>query len=255
MPDRKVNALPGLIVDLFEKAHVSIWACDANGHIVLWNPGAAALYKMTAEQVMGQPYWDLFVDDHEKYAAIEDNAKVIDHGKTFVNQLAFDRSDDGAQRQMLTNCFRIEDPETGEAFLAEVGVEISDLELRENEHRTLREVGVERRAMEQNGLRVRIDALNARIVEDIQEGREEFRTLRTQWRAFISREGASEAEREFGQARLHGLKEAWQEAQLFLKQVQRDNAACTSVDRVAELEELLDREDVLERIDAWGAGG
>lgn len=255
MPARKINDAPELIVDLFEKAHVSIWACDRNGHIVLWSPGAAALYKKTAEEVMGQPYWELFVDDHEKYAAIEDNGKVILQGKAFVNQLAFDKADDGEQRQMLTNCFRIRDPETGEAFLAEIGVEISDLELREHEHRSLREVGVERRAMEQNGLRVRIDALNLRLTEDIQECRQEFRTLRKEWRAFVNRDGASEAEREFGQARLDGLNETWGEIQAVLKKAQRDAASCNTIEKVVELEEFLDRESAVEKFDAWGAGG
>lgn len=248
---RAINTNIALIVDLFQKAHVSIWACDADGSIILWSPGAAALYQLSEQQVRGKPYWELFVDVHERYAAIEDNVKVIDHGKPFLNQLAFDRSEDGKQRHMLTNCFRITDPETGENFLAEIGVEISDLALKQNEHRTLREVGVERVAMEQHGFKVRIADVNDRIREDLQEGRDEFRIQRMEWRKFIRRAGATDADRDFGQERLSGLEDAWNEAQHFLRELQRGVASCTCIEDLETLEAKLDSVDVLSHLDNW----
>ena len=43
--------------------------------------------------------------------------------------------------RLLTNCFRVIDPRFNEWVQAEIGVDISDLELHEEHHRTIRDVG------------------------------------------------------------------------------------------------------------------
>ena len=48
---------------------------------------------------------------------------------------------------MLTNCFRIFDEDNNQFLQAEVGLEISDLDQRVGEHRTLREYGIAQRAV------------------------------------------------------------------------------------------------------------
>jgi PAS domain S-box-containing protein len=133
-----------LKAQLFDLAHVSMWACDRDLRVVLWNRGASEIYGLTGEEILGERFVDHFVDEAEASAAIEDCRKTIDVGKQFRNFLAYDRTPAGDQRYMLTNCFRIVDPLTGVRYQAEIAVEIGDLGQREREHRTLRELSVER---------------------------------------------------------------------------------------------------------------
>lgn len=128
--------------EFFKHAPVSMWACDRDFNIVLWNPGAEVIYGFTRHEAIGQNYLDLFVDQPEREQSCRDCRQVIDNGWTQHNCLAYDSDGKGGTRRMLTNVFRITDPVTGQALQAEIGVEISDLGLREVEHRNLREVGI-----------------------------------------------------------------------------------------------------------------
>jgi ABC-type lipoprotein export system ATPase subunit len=74
----------------------------------------------------------------------EDCIRIIDKDVVFRNFLAYDQSAKGTRQTMLTNCFRVWDDERQEYLQVEVALEISDLQLRIDEHRTLREVGVAR---------------------------------------------------------------------------------------------------------------
>ncbi|MEE6305707.1 PAS domain-containing protein [Plantactinospora veratri] len=134
-----------LVLELFNESHVAIWACDRDFQVVLWNRGAEEIYGFTSEEIIGRNYLDMFVDEAERDASLEDCRRIIDTGRRYKNLLAYDADAGGRVRYMLTNCFRITDRETGKRFQAEIGVEISDLELRKDEHRTLRELGIARR--------------------------------------------------------------------------------------------------------------
>lgn len=134
-----------LIANLFDNAHVSIWACDRDLRVRLWNKGAEEIYGRTEEEMIGCSYVDLIVDAAERDESIADCHRIIDFGQRYRNFLAYDHHTSGAQVYMLTNCFRIVDPVTGERLQAEIGVEISDLEIQRDRHRTLRELGIARR--------------------------------------------------------------------------------------------------------------
>lgn len=152
-----------LIEQFFNEAHVSMWACDRDFRVVLWNRGAEEIYGYTAEEILGQVYHERFIDDAEVDASIEDCAKIIDRGRRYRNLLAYDQTEDGEARYMLTNCFRISDPVTGDRYQAEIGIDIGDLELRKNEHRALRELGIERRTALRLAAQQGRDALLYRI--------------------------------------------------------------------------------------------
>jgi PAS domain S-box-containing protein len=139
-----------LAAELCMQAHVSMWACDEESRIVLWNRGAEEIYGYPAEDVIGKRFFELFVDEAERETSQADTVRTITTGVRQRNLLAYDHDPSDRVRYMLTNCFRITDPETGTRYLAEVGIEISDLELRKDAHRTLRELGIARREANRN---------------------------------------------------------------------------------------------------------
>lgn len=133
-----------LNLEILRRLPFTIWACDRNFRIVLWNPVCEQVYGVGANEAIGAEYADLFVDPVEQQQSREDCIKTIERDVVFKNFLAYDHDADHKLRSMLTNCFRIWDGRRNEYLQAEVGLEISDLQLRTTEHRTLREVGVAR---------------------------------------------------------------------------------------------------------------
>jgi PAS domain S-box-containing protein len=129
---------------IIERCPFTVWACDRNFRIVLWNSVCEQVYGFNAKEALGADYADLFVDPVEEEQSREDCIRIIDKDVVFRNFLAYDHSANGRRQTMLTNCFRIWDDERQEYLQAEVALEISDLQLRIDEHRTLREVGVAR---------------------------------------------------------------------------------------------------------------
>lgn len=134
--------LADLALEFFDGAPVSMWACDKDYKIVLWNSGAEAIYGVKKIDAIGRNYLTLFVDAAERAQSKVDCDRVINEGWTQYNCLAYDSGPTGRRRHMLTNVFRICHPLTGDHLQAEIGVEISDLGLKNDEHRQLREVGV-----------------------------------------------------------------------------------------------------------------
>lgn len=152
-PDNELQAR--LILSLFDEAHVSIWACDEDYKIVLWNQGAAETYGRSADSVLGRRYDELFIDPAEREQSLADCRTIIRDGTRFRNFLALDHDARNNERQMLTNCFRITDPETGAHYQAEIGVNIADLEVAQRELRTLRELGLRQMIEREQTLKIR----------------------------------------------------------------------------------------------------
>ncbi len=152
-----------LAVALVKKAHVSIWAADRDQRIVLWNSGAEKIYGHSERDALGKNYLELIVDEVERDQSGADCRRIIDTDYRQDNCLAYDHDTSGKRTHMLTNCFRITDPTTGEHYQAEIGIEISDLGLKDQEHRELREVGRERLAVQKKALELRRQALIAGI--------------------------------------------------------------------------------------------
>jgi len=148
----------------FEDSHISFWVCDKDLNIIMWNLGAEKIYEYKKEEVLGKYYIDLFIDEPERDDARKDDLATINQGFIQRNRIAYDKTKYGRTIYMLTNCFPIINKETGEVFKAELGVEISDLDLRKNEHVDLRAIGEERiaRKIEQK------ERLTSTVVQDIQ---------------------------------------------------------------------------------------
>ena len=127
---------------VIDRSPFSMWACDQNFKIVLWTKGCEHIYGRRESEALSKNYLNLFIDEPERQQSQEDCLKVINQDHVFKNFLAYDISRDGSRRTMLTNCFRIWDEVTQQHLQAEIALEISDLELRKDEHRSLRELGI-----------------------------------------------------------------------------------------------------------------
>lgn len=148
---------------ILKRLPFTIWACDRNFRIVLWNRVCEDVYLIPASKAVGNDYLELFIDPAELAQSKDDCLAIIDNDETFENFLAYDHANNGARRTMLTNCFRIWDDERKEYLQAEVALEISDLELRKDEHRTLREVGIARLEQQKKALDLQKDQLLNRL--------------------------------------------------------------------------------------------
>lgn len=152
-----------LAIALIKNAHVSIWAADREHKIVLWNSGAEKIYGHSEKDALGKDYLALIVDEVEREQSAIDCRRIIDTDYRQHNCIAYDHDTSGRRTHMLTNCFRIVDPATGEHYQAEIGVEITDLNLKLEEHRALREVGIEHRTRHERTLELRRQTLIAGV--------------------------------------------------------------------------------------------
>ena len=108
---------------ILDKSPFTIWASDRNYIIKMWEGQCESMYGRKKEDVLGKDFVDLFVATDEQAAARRDQMEIIDNGKEFHN-IANDQARNGNTLQLITNCFRIQDPITGEYWNAEMGVAI-----------------------------------------------------------------------------------------------------------------------------------
>jgi PAS domain S-box-containing protein len=120
----------------------AIWASDRNCKIVYWSKQAEQVYGHKGQDAYGKDFVDLFVDLPEQQQARADCLTIIEQGTPWRNFLAFDQTCDGRRLTMLTNCFRVLDEKSGQFVQVEVGLDISDLDISREKHRTLRELGM-----------------------------------------------------------------------------------------------------------------
>ena len=143
---RSITREDQLKLALIDKAPFTLWACNRDFKIALWNGNCESIYQFKKEDAIGKNYLTLFVGKPERYQSEMDCIKMIDEDYIQKNFLAWDISKVGNRRTMLTNCFRIWDEDNQEYLQAEIALEISDLALSDREHRTLRELGISRQA-------------------------------------------------------------------------------------------------------------
>lgn len=112
-----------LKLTILDKSPFTIWASDRNCIIRMWEGQCESMYGRKKEDVLGKDFVDLFVARDEQVAARRDQLEIIDNGKEFHN-IANDQGRNGNTLQLITNCFRIKNPQTGEYWNAEMGVAI-----------------------------------------------------------------------------------------------------------------------------------
>ncbi|MCG8345772.1 MAG: TIR domain-containing protein [Chlorobiales bacterium] len=108
-----------------DEAPFTIWACDINRKIKLWEGKCEIIYNKKKEQVIGSDFVEEFVSADEKEDAIEDCENIISTGQ-HVHNLAEDKDCFGHKIMTLyTHCFRVYDVETQEPLQAEMAVRIN----------------------------------------------------------------------------------------------------------------------------------
>lgn len=108
---------------ILDKSPFTMWASDRNCIIRMWEGQCESMYGRKKEDVLGQDFVDLFVARDEQPAARRDQLEIIDKGKEFHN-IANDQGRNGNTLQLITNCFRVKDPRSGEYWNAEMGIAI-----------------------------------------------------------------------------------------------------------------------------------
>jgi PAS domain S-box-containing protein len=112
---------------ILDESPFTIWASDRDCKITLWEGKCEALYGYSREYAVGKDYIDLFVSSEEQAAARRDQISIIDNAAVFHN-IANDIAKTGNILQLITNCFRIKDPRSGQYWNAEMGLIIDYLE-------------------------------------------------------------------------------------------------------------------------------
>jgi PAS domain S-box-containing protein len=112
---------------ILDESPFTIWASDRDCKITLWEGRCEALYGYTRDYAIGKDYISLFVAPDEQPAAKLDQISIIDNAEKFHN-IANDEASAGNTLHLITNCFRIKDPRTGQYWNAEMGLIIDYLE-------------------------------------------------------------------------------------------------------------------------------
>lgn len=174
---------------IIDRAPFTMWACDRDFKIVLWAGQCEQVYGYRAHQAKGKNYLKLFVDEPERPDSQADCIAIIDDDVVFRNFIAEDVAKDGSKRYMLTNCFRIWDDEKKDWLQAEVAIEISDIHLAIQNHRTLREAGIAMVAMQKRILEVEQKELASRVRYSLEEKSDELRRKEEEWINWFNRAG------------------------------------------------------------------
>lgn len=170
-----------LMLEVMRHAPFAVWAATKDCKIILWSEGAVRLYGFTEAEAVGQDFVELFVDVPEQAQARLDCAAIVERGVVFSNFLAYDCAKDKRRCTMLTNCFRVFDPERETYVQVEIGLEISDLETSKERHHTLREYGQQCIALEVHSVEItrrelllRMSLANKTHLERVERERDEF---------------------------------------------------------------------------------
>lgn len=159
-----------LKLSIFDKSPFTVWACNKDFKIVLWNKKCEEIYNYSKAEAIGKSFLDLFVDGPEKEEARKDCLEIIEHDKRCDNFLAYDNDRKGQRRTMLTNCFRIWGPDANEWLQAEVGLQVDfELKLERHKHQELREIGIEMLQQTKMQIEAKKKELQARVKASCRE--------------------------------------------------------------------------------------
>ena len=165
--EKSISREDRLKLKISERVPFTMWACDRNFKIVLWECGSECVYKYRKEDIIGENYLELFVHEYEREQSKKDCIEIIDHDLMQKNFIATDCSKNGTRPMLATNCFRIWDEETKEYLQAEVSLDISNLQEKINEYNKCmvdwaREIGEKEKTMKilRVSLQTRLDEIH-----------------------------------------------------------------------------------------------
>lgn len=100
-----------LKLQILDNVDFTIWACDRDLKIRLWEGSCEKVYSIKKEDAIGENYLELFVSSEERHQSKEDTLEIIDTSLPQPFRLCDDTDGRGFPIQVITQCCRIEDDE------------------------------------------------------------------------------------------------------------------------------------------------
>jgi PAS domain S-box-containing protein len=158
------------------------WAADASAKIVFWAGSAEQTYGHIKTRALQKDFIDLFVNGPEKKQAREDLLAIVSgqEGSEHFN-LCKDKDKNGKQVYLVTCCFPVFDPRTGEIVQAEVSFDLSRLDALEEEleemHKRYRAEEEGARAMRMARERTIVESLTRELFSELKQNYDHRRQI------------------------------------------------------------------------------
>lgn len=114
-----------LKLQIIDASPFTIWACDIDYKICLWERRCQELYGYSKNEAINKSFVELFVAPDERNKAELDCVDIIKNNKYLIN-LAGDINKYNNIIFLMTNCFKVTDIDTGDDLQAEIGLAISN---------------------------------------------------------------------------------------------------------------------------------
>ena len=108
-----VNREEWLMLEILKQMDFTIWACDRELKIQLWEGSCEKIYGKKREEAIGQNYLDMFVAPLEQYQSKKDALHIIDTGEPQGMRYCEDVDSRGFPIQVITQCCRIIEKKDG----------------------------------------------------------------------------------------------------------------------------------------------
>jgi len=150
------------------------WSANIQGKIVHWGGASERTYGFSPDRALNRNFIDLFVIDPEKKQAQDDLVCIIfgQEGPEHFN-LCKDKDKSGRQVYLVTCCFPVFDPRTGEIVQSEISFDLSRLDALEEEleemHRKYRQEEEGARAIRLARERAVVESLTRELFADVKQ--------------------------------------------------------------------------------------
>ena len=108
-----VNREEWLMLEILKKMDFTIWACDRNLTIQLWEGSCEKIYGKKKDVAIGENYLEMFVSPLEQYQSKKDTLQIIDTGVPQGMRYCEDVDSRGFPIQVITQCCQITEIKDG----------------------------------------------------------------------------------------------------------------------------------------------
>ena len=127
---RAINRKDRLKLQILDQMDFTIWACDKDFNIRLWEGSCQSIYGKSEEQVIGTNYLEQFVSPLEQHQSKIDTLHILETGEKQACRYCDDEDSRGFPIQVITQCCRVyDDPvigkDKGDALQAEMALNMN----------------------------------------------------------------------------------------------------------------------------------
>ena len=120
----KISREDRLKLDILSQMDFTIWACDKELNIKLWEGSCPKVYQVSKEDALNKNYLQLFVDPLEQAQSKEDTLEIIETGTPQPFRYCDDVDGRGFPIQVITQCCRVYDDD-GSPLQAEMAINMN----------------------------------------------------------------------------------------------------------------------------------